>query len=68
MGIFYYIHSVALIEDLPIEHFYHDPKKFYADADKAYNQVSNSSYHVPLINTPKLSILARLKEHTMWIN
>lgn len=40
MGIFYYVHSVALIEDLPLEAHYTDPKKFYADADKAYSQVS----------------------------
>lgn len=39
MGIFYYMHSVALIEDLPLEHHYADPKKFFADADKAYSQV-----------------------------
>lgn len=42
MGIFYYVHSVALIEDLPLEHMYKDPKKFYADADRAYSQVSVS--------------------------
>lgn len=38
MGIFYYTHSVALIEDLPLEHHYDDPKKFFAEADKAYSQ------------------------------
>lgn len=39
MGIFYYIHSVALIEDLPLEHHYDNPKVFFAAADKAYSQV-----------------------------
>lgn len=39
MGIFYYIHSVALIEDLPLEAHYHDPAEFYAAADVAYSQV-----------------------------
>lgn len=39
MGLFYYWHSVALIEDLPLEHHYDDPKVFFAEADKAYSQV-----------------------------
>lgn len=39
MGVFYYIHSVALIEDLPLEEHYNDPDKFYAAADAAYSQV-----------------------------
>jgi len=38
MGVFYYIHSVALIEDLPIEEHYHSPEEFYAAADRAYAQ------------------------------
>ncbi|KAG4067516.1 hypothetical protein HA402_005288 [Bradysia odoriphaga] len=38
MGVFYYIHSVALIEDLPLEEHYSDPNKFYAAADAAYSQ------------------------------
>lgn len=39
MGVFYYIHSVALIEDLNIDAHYADPKEFYAAADAAYSQV-----------------------------
>lgn len=39
MGIFYYVHSVALIEDLPLEHTYKKPSDFYTDADKGYGQV-----------------------------
>lgn len=39
MGIFYYIHSVALIEDLPLEHEYKDPKEFFQAAETAYSQV-----------------------------
>lgn len=39
MGVFYYIHSVALIEDLPLEEHYHTPGDFYAAADRAYSQV-----------------------------
>jgi len=38
MGVFYYIHSVALIEDLPLEEHYTSPEKFYIAADNAYNQ------------------------------
>lgn len=39
MGVLYYINSVALIEDLPIDEHYTDLKKFYAEADAAYSQV-----------------------------
>lgn len=39
MGVFYYIHAVALIEDLPLELHYADPREFYRAADTAYNQV-----------------------------
>lgn len=38
MGLFYYIHSVALVEDLPLEHSYRTPQEFYAAADAAYSQ------------------------------
>lgn len=43
MGLFYYVHSVALIEDLPLEHKYADPKVFFAEADKKYEQVRKLS-------------------------
>lgn len=43
MGVFYYIHSVALIEDLPLEEHYHSPEEFYAAADVAYAQVINNN-------------------------
>lgn len=39
MGVFYYIKSVALIEDLPLEEHYHSPADFYAAADMAFTQV-----------------------------
>lgn len=38
MGLFYYIHSVALVEDLPLEPHYKTPTEFYAAADAAYSQ------------------------------
>lgn len=41
MGVFYYIHSVALVEDLPLEDHYKTPELFYAAADRAYSQVIN---------------------------
>lgn len=44
MGIFYYVHSVALIEDLPLKTKYDDPKVFYQEANKAYEQVRNNSF------------------------
>lgn len=40
MGVFYYIHSVALIEDLPIKEHYTDLKQFYVEADAAYSKVN----------------------------
>lgn len=46
MGGFYYIHSVALIEDLPLEEHYSSPQEFYAAADRAYSQVNNQSFTV----------------------
>lgn len=42
MGVFYYIHSVALIEDLPLHEHYADPNVFYQEADAAYSQVMQS--------------------------
>lgn len=39
MGLFFYVHSVALIEDLPIKEEYHSLEEFYNDANAAYNQV-----------------------------
>lgn len=38
MGLFFYNHSVALIEDLPLAEHYNTTAKFYEDADKAYAQ------------------------------
>lgn len=40
MGVFFYIHSVALVEDLAVEHQYANPDEFYAAADKAFLAVS----------------------------
>ena len=42
MGIFYYVHAVALAEDLPEARHPHDPdslKDFYTDIDRGYTQV-----------------------------
>ncbi|XP_070134633.1 ribonuclease kappa isoform X2 [Drosophila bipectinata] len=38
MGLFFYINSVALIEDLPLEEEYHTLEEFYTAANRAYNQ------------------------------
>lgn len=40
MGIFYYIKSVALAEDLPLKESYEKLDDFYRDADRGYNLVS----------------------------
>lgn len=40
MGVFYYVHSVALIEDLPIaEDEFENMKEFYSAATNSYSQV-----------------------------
>ena len=39
-GVDGYVHSVALIEDLPIEEEYHTVEEFYSAANAAYNQVN----------------------------
>lgn len=42
MGVFFYIKSVALVEDLPLKEEYGSTenamKEFYADVDSAYSQ------------------------------
>ncbi|EDW01432.1 ribonuclease kappa [Drosophila grimshawi] len=38
MGLFFYIHSVALIEDLPLEEKYSSLEEFYTAANNAYTQ------------------------------
>lgn len=38
MGVFFFIHSVALIEDLPIGEEYTSVEEFYTAANAAYNQ------------------------------
>ncbi|EDW09727.1 hypothetical protein AWZ03_008853 [Drosophila navojoa] len=38
MGLFFYIHSVALIEDLPLAEEYKTLDEFYTAANAAYNQ------------------------------
>jgi len=40
MGIFFFIKSVALVEDLPLKDDYKpaDVKAFFADVDQAYSQ------------------------------
>jgi len=45
MGFFYYIRSVALIEDLniPEEHKFIDSQDFYSTADKMYSLVRNNN-------------------------
>lgn len=48
MGFFYFTHSVALVEDLPLEDHYPTPNEFYAAADKAYDQVSERFFSILL--------------------
>lgn len=52
MGVFYYIHSVALFEDLPLEEHYHSPEEFYFAADQAYQQVQSILSSDPPCDSP----------------
>uniref|UniRef100_A0A6V7K312 Uncharacterized protein n=1 Tax=Bracon brevicornis TaxID=1563983 RepID=A0A6V7K312_9HYME len=39
MGIFFFVHSVALIEDVPLEgKMFKKPEEFYTEADRGYTQ------------------------------
>ncbi|KZC10943.1 PREDICTED: ribonuclease kappa-B [Dufourea novaeangliae] len=38
MGIFFYVKSVALVEDLPLEGNFKNIKDFYTQADRGYTQ------------------------------
>lgn len=49
MGVFYYMHSVALIEDLPLEEHYPTVEEFYVEADKAYQQNAYNCWIAALI-------------------
>lgn len=50
MGIFYNIHSVALIEDLPLEHKYDTPQEFFSAANNSYKQVKHWKCPVQIIH------------------
>ncbi|XP_076246056.1 ribonuclease kappa [Calliopsis andreniformis] len=38
MGLFFYVKSVALVEDLPIKKTFNNVKDFYTEADRGYQQ------------------------------
>ena len=38
MGLFFYVNSVALVEDVPLKGMFSSPKEFYAEADRGYKQ------------------------------
>ncbi|XP_076220951.1 ribonuclease kappa [Nomia melanderi] len=38
MGIFFYVKSVALVEDVPLEETYDQVDKFYKEVDRGYTQ------------------------------
>jgi len=67
MGIFYYINSVALIEDIPLdEHMvYKDAQDFYTEADRGYTQVCYSFW---LIFTKNLFLLAYITLYLFYPN
>lgn len=51
MGIFYNIHSVALIEDLPLEHKYDTPQEFFSAANNSYKQVKHCKFPMQIWST-----------------
>lgn len=59
MGFFYWIHSVALIEDLPLAEHYHTTAEFYTAADKAFSQNALNCWIAALIYVATLVFSAQ---------
>jgi ribonuclease kappa len=67
MGIFYYVHSVALAEDLPgVEepHTPNDLDEFYANIDRGYTQNAFNCWIAALLYIVTLAVSA----HQFWAN
>ncbi|XP_017777729.1 PREDICTED: ribonuclease kappa-B [Nicrophorus vespilloides] len=65
MGVFYYIHSVALAEDLPLpEGEIKDPAEFYNDVDVAYTQNAYNCWIAACLYVVTLAISG----HQFWAN
>ncbi|KAJ3648162.1 hypothetical protein Zmor_019984 [Zophobas morio] len=67
MGIFYYVHAVALAEDLPEARHPHDPdslKDFYTDIDRGYTQNAFNCWIAALLYVVTLALSA----HQFWAN
>jgi len=58
MGVFYYIHSVALVEDLPLDEHYESPQDFYAAVDRAYSQNALNCWIAALMYVATLVVSA----------
>ncbi|XP_003703752.1 ribonuclease kappa [Megachile rotundata] len=64
MGLFFYVKSVALIEDLPLEEYYDTATDFYAAADRGYKQNAYNCWIAACIYV--LTLL--LSGHQFYIN
>jgi len=64
MGIFFYIRSVALVEDLPLKEVYTKMKDFSADVDNAFTQNAYNCWIAACLYVGTLLISA----HQFWIN
>jgi len=64
MGIFFYIKSVALIEDLPLKEHHSSPGEFFADVDRAYSQNAYNCWIAACLYVLTLLISG----HQYWAN
>ncbi|XP_022902319.1 ribonuclease kappa-B [Onthophagus taurus] len=64
MGIFYYTHSVALAEDLPLGHDFETADDFYTAANTAYAQNAYNCWIAACIYLITLAVAG----HQFWMN
>ena len=64
MGVFFYINSVALIEDIPLQEEYTDMNKLRTDMDKGYQQNAFNCWIAALLYLVTLCVSAQ----QFWMN
>ena len=64
MGVFFYINSVALIEDIPLAEEYTDMNKLRTDMDKGYQQNALNCWIAALLYLVTLCVSAQ----QFWMN
>ncbi|KAL0820307.1 hypothetical protein ABMA28_006216 [Loxostege sticticalis] len=64
MGVFYYIRSVALLEDLPLDGTPHDIDHFIAEVESGYTQNAYNCWIAALLYVVTLVVSG----HQFWMN